>query len=222
MLHQEKLKRQFSGIENVTQSYSQIGQDIFVLSVLNGKRNGRYVEIGAYHPTEISNTYVLETFYNYTGVSLDINKQAIDYFNQHRKNKAVYQDAITADYGVLFESLGFDDTKIIDYASVDCEPPSNTFKALKQLVNSGYKFRVITFEHDTYQDSTKSIKQESRALLKDLGYKLVVGGLLGQPTSYDTEDWYVHWDLIDKERIYNFLSIRDNIYWKDYLYHTLP
>jgi len=222
MIHQEKLFRTFPNIDNVPKSYSQIGQDIFVLSVLNGKMNGRYVEIGAYHPTEISNTYVLETYYNFSGISLDINQVAIDYFNKHRRNKAVLQNAITADYDTLFKSLGYDDTKIIDYASVDCEPPSNTFLALKQLMSSGYKFRTITFEHDTYQDSTKSIKQQSRKLLQDLGYTLLVGGILGQSGSYDTEDWYVHMDLVDKPRILSYMSTRENIWWAEYLYHTIP
>ena len=35
-------------------------QDIFVLSMLNGKKNGVYVEIGADQPRVISNTYLLE------------------------------------------------------------------------------------------------------------------------------------------------------------------
>ena len=222
MLHQEKLYRKFNGIERVPQSYSQIGQDIFVLSVLDGNMNGRYVEIGAYHPTEISNTYILEKYFNYTGVSLDINTHAVDYFNQHRNNKAILQDAMTADFVSIFESLGYQDTKILDYASVDCEPPSNTFLALKQLLKSNYKFKVITFEHDTYADDTKTIKQESRELLQSLGYTLVVGGVLSQPTFYDQEDWYVNLDLVDYTRITNFFSVKENNYWKDYLYHTHP
>ena len=44
-----RLKKSFSGVERVTQNYSQALQDIFVLT-MNGKENGTYVEIGGAHP----------------------------------------------------------------------------------------------------------------------------------------------------------------------------
>ena len=44
------LKHRFSGYTKVFQNYSQAYQDLFVLSMLNGKRNGKYVEIGSNDP----------------------------------------------------------------------------------------------------------------------------------------------------------------------------
>ena len=44
------LKHRFSGYTKVFQNYSQAYQDLFVLSMLNGKKNGKYVEIGSNDP----------------------------------------------------------------------------------------------------------------------------------------------------------------------------
>ena len=53
------LIRQFPGIEDVQVNFSQLHQDMFVLCMLDGKRGGTYLEIGANEPVFISNTYLL-------------------------------------------------------------------------------------------------------------------------------------------------------------------
>ena len=45
-----RLKNRFPGSEDIAENHSQSMQDLFVLSVLNGKKNGVYVEIGADRP----------------------------------------------------------------------------------------------------------------------------------------------------------------------------
>jgi hypothetical protein len=62
-------------------SYSQAGQDLFVLAMLQNKRYGTYLEIGAGHPKFGSNSYALERYFGYTGVSIDL----VDYL----KNSSV-------------------------------------------------------------------------------------------------------------------------------------
>lgn len=49
-------------------SKSQLRQDIFVLSQLNFKRNGFFVEFGATNGIDLSNTYLLENFFNWSGI----------------------------------------------------------------------------------------------------------------------------------------------------------
>ena len=65
--------------------HSQAGQDKFVLESLDYKRNGFYVEIGAFHSKNISNTYVLEQDYNWNGISFEIVPEWTDEFNLNRK-----------------------------------------------------------------------------------------------------------------------------------------
>ncbi len=55
-------------LSNVQRSYSQIGQDLFVLLVTNQKRNGFFVEFGATDGKLLSNTYLLEDSYNWQGI----------------------------------------------------------------------------------------------------------------------------------------------------------
>ena len=52
-----KLKIEFDGIDKVDHNYSQALQDMFVLTMLNGKKDGVYVEIGGSDPININNTY---------------------------------------------------------------------------------------------------------------------------------------------------------------------
>jgi tetratricopeptide (TPR) repeat protein len=56
-----KLRFKFDGSNEIKQNYSQAYQDMFVLSMLSGKRNGTYVEIGSSDPFKGNNTALLET-----------------------------------------------------------------------------------------------------------------------------------------------------------------
>jgi len=49
-------------------SYSQIGQDLAVLEFYNHKTDGYFIEIGASNGIVFSNTYLLETKYNWKGI----------------------------------------------------------------------------------------------------------------------------------------------------------
>lgn len=49
-------------------SKSQLYQDIFVLAELGMKRNGYFVEFGATNGVDLSNTYLLEKEYGWTGI----------------------------------------------------------------------------------------------------------------------------------------------------------
>lgn len=55
-----------------TQSRSEAGQDLFVVAMLDGLRNGTFLEIGGYHPVNYSNTYLLEKHLDWSGVSIDV------------------------------------------------------------------------------------------------------------------------------------------------------
>ena len=50
------------------QSQSQLHQDLFVISELNFKRNGFFVEFGATNGIDISNSLLLETEFGWTGI----------------------------------------------------------------------------------------------------------------------------------------------------------
>ena len=54
--------------ELLAKSRSQLRQDLFVLSELNYKRNGFFVEFGATNGVDLSNSYLLETEFGWDGI----------------------------------------------------------------------------------------------------------------------------------------------------------
>jgi hypothetical protein len=205
-----RLKHKFLQLETVDCSYSQSMQDIFVLSILNGKQNGTYLEIGSAHPNKGNNTFLLEDKFNWTGIGLEIDPKLVETYNKSRKNKSLEQDAVTADYSSILEKIN---TNIIDYLQLDAEPATKTYEILTKIPFDKYKFRVITYEHDYYADITQTCRNLSREYLENLGYKLVVNDICADSIkrcSY--EDWWVHPDLVDSERLSLFIDNNLNVY----------
>ena len=188
---------------------SQIGQDNFVIRALNGKKNGTFVDIGCFHPTEINNTVVLEQDYGWTGINIDIfadgehedkdkewefgNTKMSKTFSEwavHRPEAVVVKaDALVTDYSSLFKEHKL--PKTIDYLSIDLEPPETTFDAFKLLPLNEYKFNVITYEHDGYRMGQEFI-DETRHYITSFGY--VLAACVG-----NQDDFYIHHDLTVKQ-----------------------
>jgi hypothetical protein len=154
---------------------SQIGQDNFVLQKLNNKKNGVFVDIGCGCPKFISNTYSLETLHNWTGIGVDIDElvepDTKETWSQLRPNtKLIVHDALKLDYEEIFKNNKL--PKVIDYLSLDLEPPELTLECLFKIPFYDYKFRVITFETDEYRAGEKR-RDISREYLASFGYALV-------------------------------------------------
>jgi FkbM family methyltransferase len=64
--------------------YSQIGQDSWVNSILGGKRNGYFIELGACDGLLYSNTLFFEKTLNWNGICIEPN---ILYFEELKKNR---------------------------------------------------------------------------------------------------------------------------------------
>ena len=185
----ERLRYKFKGYSKIEKNYSQTYQDLFVLSMLDGKTNGEYLEIGSADPYKGSNTYLLEKL-GWTGLSLEIIEEEEVRFREHRKNPVVLCDATQYDYSNL---IG-----VIDYLQIDCEPPATTFEILTNLPLDKCDFKVITYEHDHYTDMTSKYRELSRLYLLSKGYKLVVKNIAPDDVSC-YEDWYIHPKYIKPE-----------------------
>jgi hypothetical protein len=197
----QKLKYKFKNSENLKINYSQCFQDIFILSILDGKRDGTYLEIGCADPLYGNNTALLEKEYGWTGISIDIDSQWSTKWEQQNR-KCLIENALKINYSELLEN------NIIDYLQIDCDPPSISFEVLQKIPFHTHKFRVITFEHDHYNDDTQSIKDKSRKYLQSFGYELVVSNV--SPDDYSNyEDWWVHPDLVDR-KIINIMKATDD------------
>lgn len=168
-------------------SKSQVGQDLFVATMLQEKYNGYYVEIGACHPVWNSNTYMLETGYGWKGLAVEWQAHQVEEINKVRTNLCIHADATIYDYESEMDRLNF--PQRIDYLSVDIEPPTATFAALRHIIgSSSRRFSVVTFEHDAY-GSGKQVKLDSREFMSQAGYRLLVPSISSH--SLEFEDWYV-------------------------------
>ena len=204
---QYDLKYNFDNINKIDHNYSQIYQDMFVISINNGKLNGTYLEIGSGNYINGNNTYLLENKFNWYGISIDINLSDVNLFNENRKNNCICDDATTIDY---FELLSKNyKSNNINYLQLDCDPPNITFDILLKIPFNQYKFGVITYEHDFYNDVTGSYREKSREFLKEKGYKLIAGNISPYTDKYPFEDWWIHPDLID-ENIWKLFERKDD------------
>jgi hypothetical protein len=164
--------------------YSQewTAQDKFVAETLEFKTNGTFLDIGCHHYKDISNTYYLENELGWTGVGIDNECHFEQGWVDNRPNsKFVCADAVTMDYDALLKANNM--PLVIDYLSVDLEPPILTFAALKKLFETDYIFKVVTFETDFYRE--KTTRDESRELFKQRGYVFIKE--LNQQ-----DDYYIH------------------------------
>jgi len=225
-IRKSKFKMKHAGFEQINECYAQAGQDLFVLGILEGKSNGTYLEIGCGEPKSYSNTYLLEQQFGWKGVSLDIEDSIVQSYNLSRKNKAVVSDATTVDYLDLLEKSGIH-TRDLDFASIDCEPASNTYAALRALPLDVLRFAVITYEHDCYYAGPK-FKYSSRNYLWSHGYVLVASNIsagdagTGNLEYVDYEDWWVHPELVDMNRVSRFFSNSDDTkFFMSYLFDNI-
>ena len=196
----ELLKSKFNKCEEIEENSSQAYQDMFILSMLNGKENGTYLEIGASDGKVMSNTYLLEKQFNWNGISIDIRPDSRDLFDLHdRSGELIIGDAVKIDFKKVMGEYGFD--KQIDYLQLDIEPPNNTLNCLKNLPLDEYRFSVITYETDFYSatgDEISKVREESRRILLSHGYEMVVGNVCNIGND-PFEDWYIDPTVIDKD-----------------------
>tara|TARA_R110000824_G_scaffold356846_1_gene544109 strand:- start:232 stop:909 length:678 start_codon:yes stop_codon:yes gene_type:complete len=194
---------------------SQIGQDIWVIESLKHKKNGFFLDVGCGHPIKLSNTFLLEKQYDWSGIGIDIDlSSCLTTWGTVRNNTKTYEhDALTIDYIKILEENNA--PEFIDYLSMDLEPAELTLECLYKIPFDKYKFKTITFETDRFREeqdlnphifdpilhqanrhgcpvSKESRADISRKYLEDLGYILMVEAKM-------QDDFYIHVDYA-KER----------------------
>lgn len=196
------------------QSYSQANQDKWVIETLNGKRDGFFVELGAYDGIQGSNTYALEKDFGWKGICVEANADVFKALERNRKSTNVNiavmdyrgecrfgRDAIDTPpfISTLCDTLDCilewgKAPNVIDYASIDIE--GCEYRVLKDFPFDKWKIKLITIEHNAYIDGTA--KQEQLfELLSSRGFTRAVKDapcLDPNPSFYmkPYEDWYIN------------------------------
>jgi len=161
-------------MQQLKNSFSQIGQDLIVLDILKNKTEGTFVDIGCAGPTRFSNSCLLEKEYNWSGIGVDIINETDgigEWKDIRPKTKHIIHDALTLNYEDLFKKLNM--PSHMNYLSLDLEPPELTLECLFKIPFKKYSFDVITFETDEYRPGGEDRVNKSRTYLKEKGYILL-------------------------------------------------
>ena len=211
---EQNIRLTFPGLDRINENHSQSFQDMFVLAATQGKTNGTYLEIGSAEPFKGNNTALLETQFQWRGLSIDFDKNKVEQFMEQRNNWVLCVDATKIDYARVMSSFGL--PVDMDYLQVDCDPPEVTYEILKKIPFDTHRFAVITFEHDFYHNN--NIKLLSRQFLQSKGYELVVSDVAYNKL-HSYEDWWVHPDLVERAVIDQLRDVSDKIkFAQDYMF----
>lgn len=182
--------------------HSQACQDRFVASVLGlPSTGGLFVDIGAGHPTNGSNTAYLECERGWRGVLCD-RQWAHELARWRDSRNMVFSDALDVEWGKVLPTLARDGW--IDYLSLDLEPPLLTLQVLASLPLQSVRFKVATIEHDLYRRNN-SIRMAIRGIMLGHGYELVaedVCCVIGD-RAMPFEDWWAapEWEGAAREAV---------------------
>jgi hypothetical protein len=203
---EEAFELELNGARFIERSYSQAMQDIFVSLALDGKCQGRFLEIGAFDPVYASNSFLFESVYGWNGISIERDHLCADKWKaEKRKAGLIIDDATKINYQHLLKKSPLFPPGIerIDYLSIDIEPASQTFNCLLKVLLADVRFSIISFEHDYYANPEKnaSIRTGARNVLEGLEYELVAGNICINEKKEAFEDWFVDRTFFDKTKI---------------------
>ncbi len=217
-IYLEFSKQIINHMSNLIKGRGQAGQDVFVQWVLKKKVGGYFLEIGSNDPIQINNSYVLEKEYGWKGIMVEYDSRYLKRYLQERPTAIhVMEDATEVDYEEVLGELN-PPQKVIDYLQIDLEVSNDsTMGALKQVektMMAGYKYAVVTFEHDMYQYVNNDTRARSRSIFENYGYVRVFSDIKNDGLPF--EDWYVYPGLVDMERIGGVMT-QESLEWQEIL-----
>jgi FkbM family methyltransferase len=107
-------------------SKAQLRQDLFVLAELDFKKNGYFVEFGATNGVDLSNTYLLEKNFGWTGI---LAEPARCWHQALKENRAS---------NIETNCVWTDSTSVMHFNEVD-EPELSTIASFKKTDNHSYR-----------------------------------------------------------------------------------
>jgi hypothetical protein len=194
--------------------YSLSGQDKWVLETLNFKTNGFFVDLGSGNGIKYSNTYILETEYQWTGICVDVNKDKFKELEINRTsiniNNAIYNydgTCLIDDDGKINDMSGttvncntFDNiimnsgnNDIIDYVSINVG--GKELDVIKNIDFEKNQIVLMSIQQNQYKVQYNNIDPIFYHML-DNGFNAFIVGVLGEdPSDYlrykqPYENWY--------------------------------
>jgi len=135
-------------------SFSQSGEDYNVRNIFKEKRDGFYVDIGAYHPFNVSNTVLLYLFYNWKGINIDAMPGSMETFRKYRKRDINLEFAVSSQQEELTYYI-IDETSTMNTFSREFLEENNVLELVqKEIKINAYPLSEIL---DKYLPADKNI-----------------------------------------------------------------
>lgn len=202
--------------------HGQVHQDEFVVEMLNSKRDGFYLELGANDTSTHSNTFVIYNKLNWRGIMVEYDWRFLSHYQRDRpRSIPVIGDGTQMDYLQLLTEHQF--PKNIDYFQLDLDVDNRstltTLEKIDKTVMDQYTFATMTIEHDIYTGDFFNTRARSREILANRGYVRVFSDVcVYYPKKNSTipewnafEDWYAHPSLVDRDLIASIVLDEANI-----------
>lgn len=197
---------------DIINSSAQANQDLWVLEMLNNKKNGYFLDVGAYDGIKFSNSLLLEKKFDWRGLLIEAHPSNFQTIKDNRSNELVPFAVSNYDGDLLFENecgtgskiveknglnikcLTFetifklyDVPKHIDYISLDIE--GMEYLSLTKFPFDKYKFKLLTVEHNLYMSGYEN-KNNIKNLLLSKGYQIYKENITSNDLPF--EDWYIN------------------------------
>jgi FkbM family methyltransferase len=136
-----KFHKLVTTVQLMKESRSQLKQDIFALSVNNFKEGGFYVEFGALDGINLSNTYLLENKFKWTGILSEPAKTQKSELQKNRPNSMVCDLCVWKD---STSTLLFVETNQTEFSTINSFVQENKHYVEQVANNSNYYVESIS------------------------------------------------------------------------------
>ena len=224
---QNLLEQKSSGVlqalKLIGESKAQLRQDLLVLWLLDFKRNGIFIEFGATDGVDLSNTYLLENNFGWTGI---LAEPALIWHEKLRTNRKCVVDfhAISSTSGELLDFFEAEDARFSVFGNIGSAQKSIKYtrtysvrtKTLLDLIEEnnlpniidyisidteGSEFDILNaFNFDEYAFRVMTVEHSNATeqdkmfqLLSSKGYARILSNI----SSFD--DWFIQPHLVNYE-----------------------
>ena len=122
-------------------SKSQGGQDLFVLSELEFKRNGFFIEFGATDGVSFSNTYLLEKEFGWTGILAEPARCFHEDLRSNRRDCHIETDCVWRESNL---TLAFNEAATGSFSTIDSFSSVDMWKKERKKSSTVYDVKTIS------------------------------------------------------------------------------
>ena len=126
----------------ISESRSQLQQDLFVLGMLGCKRNGYFVEFGATDGISLSNTFLLESKFGWTGI---LAEPALKWRGELLKNRPLSEISDLCVWKTSGERINFRETEQTELSTLEAFRSSDAHRNDRSK-GSVYEVETISLE----------------------------------------------------------------------------